>query len=99
MPGVTSITWMAVSAPPGTPKAITKKISDAIGKGFKQPDMQARILKLEADAARQHARADARDDPGEHGHLGSGGEGGEYRDRLRNSALRRHRRVRPQEDR
>ena len=49
LPGVTSITWMAVSAPPGTPKEITKKISDAIGKGFKQPDMQARILKLEAD--------------------------------------------------
>jgi tripartite-type tricarboxylate transporter receptor subunit TctC len=48
MPGVTSITWMAVSAPPGTPKAITKKISDAIGQGFKQADMQARILKLEA---------------------------------------------------
>jgi tripartite-type tricarboxylate transporter receptor subunit TctC len=49
MPGVTSITWMAVSAPPHTPQAITKKISDAIGKGFKQPDMQARIRKLEAD--------------------------------------------------
>jgi tripartite-type tricarboxylate transporter receptor subunit TctC len=49
MPGVTSITWMAVSAPPGTPREITKKISDAIGNGFKQPDMQARILKLDAD--------------------------------------------------
>jgi tripartite-type tricarboxylate transporter receptor subunit TctC len=48
LPGVTSITWMAVSAPPGTPKAITQKISDAIGKGFREPDMQARILKLEA---------------------------------------------------
>lgn len=48
MPGVTSITWMAVSAPPGTPKDITKKISDAIAQGFKQPDMQERILKLEA---------------------------------------------------
>ncbi len=48
MPGVTSITWMAVSAPPGTPKEITKKISDAIAQGFKQPDMQERILKLEA---------------------------------------------------
>jgi len=48
LPGVTSITWMAVSAPPHTPTAITKKISDAIGNGFKQPDMQARILKLEA---------------------------------------------------
>jgi tripartite-type tricarboxylate transporter receptor subunit TctC len=48
LPGVTSITWMAVSAPPKTPEAITKKISDAIGQGFKQPDMQARIRKLEA---------------------------------------------------
>jgi len=49
MPGVTSITWMAVSAPPGTPKEITQKISDAIGKGFKQADMRERILKLEAE--------------------------------------------------
>jgi tripartite-type tricarboxylate transporter receptor subunit TctC len=48
MPGVTSTTWMAVSAPPGTPKAITQKISDAIGKGFREADMQAKILKLEA---------------------------------------------------
>jgi tripartite-type tricarboxylate transporter receptor subunit TctC len=49
LPGVTSITWMAVSAPPGTPKEITKKISDAIAQGFKQPDMQAKIRGLEAD--------------------------------------------------
>ena len=48
LPGVTSTTWMAVAAPPGTPKDITKKISDAIGQGFKQPDMQQRILRLEA---------------------------------------------------
>ncbi len=49
LPGVTSITWMAVSAPPKTPKEITKKLSDAIHNGFQQPDMQARIRKLEAD--------------------------------------------------
>jgi len=30
------------------PKEITQKISDAIAQGFKQPDMQERILKLEA---------------------------------------------------
>ena len=48
MPGVTSITWMAVAAPPGTPKDITQKISDAINKGFQQADMQARIRRLEA---------------------------------------------------
>jgi len=49
LPGVTSITWMAVAAPPGTPKDITKRISDAIGQGFRQPDLQARIRKLEAN--------------------------------------------------
>ena len=49
LPGVRSYTWMAVSAPPGTPKEITKKISDAISKGFKEPDMQAKIRKLEAN--------------------------------------------------
>jgi tripartite-type tricarboxylate transporter receptor subunit TctC len=49
MPGVTSITWMAVSAPPGTPKEITQKISDTIAQGFKEPDMQAKIRGLEAD--------------------------------------------------
>ncbi len=49
LPGVTSITWMAVSAPPGTPKEITKKVSDAIAQGFKEPDMQAKIRGLEAD--------------------------------------------------
>jgi len=49
MPGVTSITWMAVSAPPGTPADITRKISDAIGASFRQADMQERIRKLEAE--------------------------------------------------
>lgn len=49
LPGVTSVTWMGVAAPQGTPKDITKKVSDAIGQGFRQPDLRARILKLEAD--------------------------------------------------
>jgi len=48
LPGVYADTWMAVSAPPGTPKEITKKLSDAIHEGFAQPDMKARILALEA---------------------------------------------------
>jgi len=42
-PGVYSTTWMAVAAPTGTPKEITRKISDAIAKGFRQPDVQKRI--------------------------------------------------------
>jgi tripartite-type tricarboxylate transporter receptor subunit TctC len=49
LPGVYADTWMAVSAPPGTPKEITKKISDAIHEGMQTADMRARILKLEAE--------------------------------------------------
>jgi tripartite-type tricarboxylate transporter receptor subunit TctC len=48
LPGVTSITWMGVSAPPGTPKEITQKMSDAIRQGLQEADIQTRILKLEA---------------------------------------------------
>jgi tripartite-type tricarboxylate transporter receptor subunit TctC len=49
LPGVYADTWMAVAAPPNTPKEITKKVSDAIGQGFRQPDLRARILALEAE--------------------------------------------------
>src|SRR5262245_19247402 len=49
LPGVYADTWMAVAAPAGTPKEITKKMSDAIGQGFRQPDLKARILALEAE--------------------------------------------------
>jgi tripartite-type tricarboxylate transporter receptor subunit TctC len=49
LPGVYADTWMAVSAPPGTPDEIANKVSDAIGQGFKQPEMRSRIEKLEAE--------------------------------------------------
>src|SRR5262249_37756881 len=49
LPGVYADTWMAVAAPAGTPKEITKKLSDAIAQGFQQPDLKARIVALEAD--------------------------------------------------
>jgi len=49
LPGVYADTWMGVGAPPGTPKEIAKKISDAIGQGFQAPDLRARILALEAE--------------------------------------------------
>jgi tripartite-type tricarboxylate transporter receptor subunit TctC len=49
LPNVYADTWMAVAAPPGTPKEIAKKISDAIGQGFKTPDLRSRILALEAE--------------------------------------------------
>jgi tripartite-type tricarboxylate transporter receptor subunit TctC len=49
LPGVYADTWMAVAAPPKTPRDIVQKISDAIGQGFRQPDLRARILALEAE--------------------------------------------------
>jgi tripartite-type tricarboxylate transporter receptor subunit TctC len=49
LPGAYSDTWMAVVAPPGTPKEITQKISDAIGKGLKMPDAADRIRGLQAE--------------------------------------------------
>jgi len=49
LPGVYADTWMAVSAPPGTPAEIARKVSDAIGRGFREPQIRARILKLEAE--------------------------------------------------
>jgi tripartite-type tricarboxylate transporter receptor subunit TctC len=49
LPSVYADTWMGVAAPPGTPKEIAKKISDAIGQGFQTPDLRARILALEAE--------------------------------------------------
>jgi tripartite-type tricarboxylate transporter receptor subunit TctC len=49
LPGVFADTWMAVAAPPGTPKEITKRLSDAIGQGFKTDELRKRILSLEAE--------------------------------------------------
>ena len=49
LPGVYADTWMGVAAPPGTPKEIAKKVSDAIGQGFREADLKARIVALEAE--------------------------------------------------
>jgi tripartite-type tricarboxylate transporter receptor subunit TctC len=49
LPGVFADTWMAVSAPPGTPEEIARKVSDAISQGLREPEMRTRILALEAD--------------------------------------------------
>jgi tripartite-type tricarboxylate transporter receptor subunit TctC len=49
LPGVFADTWMAVAAPPRTPKEITQRLSDAIGQGFKAEDLRKRILALEAE--------------------------------------------------
>jgi len=48
LPGVYADTWMAVAAPPGTPKEIAKKVSEAIRQGFQESELRAHILALEA---------------------------------------------------
>ena len=48
LPGVYADTWMGIAAPPGTPKPIVDRIAAAIGKGFHEPEVQERILSLEA---------------------------------------------------
>jgi tripartite-type tricarboxylate transporter receptor subunit TctC len=49
LPGLYADTWMAVAAPPRTPKEITAKLSAAIAKGFQDPALRKRILALEAE--------------------------------------------------
>jgi tripartite-type tricarboxylate transporter receptor subunit TctC len=49
LPGFQSDTWMAIAAPPGTPKDIVKKISDAIGQAVRMPETRARIAALEVE--------------------------------------------------
>jgi tripartite-type tricarboxylate transporter receptor subunit TctC len=49
MPGFYSDTWMAVAAPPGTPKEITAKLSAAIAQAIRMPDVTRKILDLEAE--------------------------------------------------
>lgn len=49
LPGLYADTWMAVAAPPGTPKEITAKLSGAIATGFRDEALRKRILALEAE--------------------------------------------------
>ena len=49
LPGFYSDTWMAIAAPHGTPKDITKKLSDTIAKALQSPDLRRRIEELQAE--------------------------------------------------
>ncbi|MBI3703503.1 MAG: tripartite tricarboxylate transporter substrate binding protein [Rhizobiales bacterium] len=48
VPGLYSETWMAISAPPGTPKEITGKLSAAIAEAIKVPETNQRFRDLGA---------------------------------------------------
>src|SRR5215471_8464869 len=49
LPGVYADTWMAVAAPPATPKEISMKVSRAIAHGFQDGELRSRIRTLEAE--------------------------------------------------
>jgi tripartite-type tricarboxylate transporter receptor subunit TctC len=49
LPGYEADTWMGVVAPPGTPKDIVRKLSDAIGQGFRKPEVNSRIARLDVE--------------------------------------------------
>jgi len=43
LPGFVVTSWWGIVAPPGTPAAITNRISAAVGETMKQPDVTARL--------------------------------------------------------
>jgi tripartite-type tricarboxylate transporter receptor subunit TctC len=49
VPGLYSDTWMAIAAPPGTPREVTAKLSAAIAKAIRMPDVSRRIVELDAE--------------------------------------------------
>ena len=46
MPGYEVVSWQAIFAPAGTPKAIVDRLHTEIAKILKEPDMQERLGKL-----------------------------------------------------
>jgi tripartite-type tricarboxylate transporter receptor subunit TctC len=49
LPGFEADTWMGIVAPPGTPKEITQRLSNAIGQAFRKPEVHARIAALDVE--------------------------------------------------
>jgi len=46
VPDFVSVTWNAITAPPGTPKAIVDKLNAAINEALKAPDVTAKLKNL-----------------------------------------------------
>lgn len=49
LPDFYSETWMAIAAPPGTPKDITHKLSEAIAGAVQSPPLRTRIGEMQAE--------------------------------------------------
>jgi len=49
LPGFRSETWMGIVAPPGTPAAVTAKLSAAIARAVDEPEFRRRLTELQAE--------------------------------------------------
>lgn len=49
LPGFRSETWMGIVAPPGTPAAVTAKLSAAIARAVGEPEFKRRLAELQAE--------------------------------------------------
>lgn len=49
VPGLSADSWLAISAPPGTPKEVTARLSAAVAKAVQMPDLKARFSELQSD--------------------------------------------------
>jgi tripartite-type tricarboxylate transporter receptor subunit TctC len=49
VPGFVSDTWLAIGAPPGTPKEIRRKLAGAFAEALRMPDVKARLDEAHAD--------------------------------------------------
>lgn len=49
VPGLEAETLLAIAAPPGTPRDIIRKLSNAIARALQMPELRARILEVQAE--------------------------------------------------
>ena len=55
-PEVVSTSWFAVVAPPKTPPEIAEKLSRAFAEILREPEIEKKMARDDADAGRRHAR-------------------------------------------
>jgi tripartite-type tricarboxylate transporter receptor subunit TctC len=49
LPGFQSETWMALVAPPGTPREVARRVSSAMAKALEDPEVRRRLGELQAE--------------------------------------------------
>jgi tripartite-type tricarboxylate transporter receptor subunit TctC len=60
LPGFASVTWMAIAAPPRTPRDVVNKISADFAEAIRSPEVRARFGELSAEPVATDPDASAR---------------------------------------